>query len=159
MKPYLKFGLIVGAISLIVVVPISALMGICGPGVTMVAGAIAGFLSAYSGKALTRRDGAQSGAIAGAIAGGITLLGQLVAAVLALAFVQVTGTAIPFGRIPSSSSPAYEHVVYYGAGLGTGLCFGIIGIVLGAIAGGLAGAFGVRQLPPSIITPGSGEGT
>ncbi len=159
MKPFVKFGLIAGAVGFLVIVPISALMGICGPGVTLIAGAIAGFLSAYYDKAATRRDGAQSGAIAGAITGGITFIGQLIGVILVLSFVQRSGMPIMFGQVPTSSSPAYEHIVYYASGIGTGLCFGVIGIVLGAIAGGLAGAMGTRQSAPPIISSGAGQGS
>ena len=147
MKPYVKFGLIVGLISLFVIIPISALMGICGPFITMIAGAMAGFLTAYVGKALTRRDGAQSGAISGAISGGITLIGQLIGGVLALAYIQMTGTPIIIGSAPGPSAPFSELAIYYAGGMGIGLCFGIIGILVGAIAGGVAGALGTRELP------------
>ncbi len=154
MKPFVKYGLIVGVIALILIIPIAALMGICGPAVTLIAGAFAGFLTTYLGKtATTRREGAQSGALAGALAGAFTLLGQLIAAPIALAFIQSTGTH-PFGaQVPHPGAPMYELVTYYGAGLGTGLCFGIVGLFLGAIAGALAGAFGTRQVAAVPVMP------
>ncbi len=158
MKPFLKFGLIVGAIGLLVIVPVSTFMGICGPGVTLVAGAVAGFLSAYYGNVGTRKDGAQSGAFSGAIAGAITLVGQVIGAFLALALIQKSGTQISIGQIPTSSSPAYMHIAYYASGMATGFCFGLIGIVLGGLAGALTGSLGIRQVPPSIRASGSGQG-
>ena len=100
MKPYIKFGLIVGAIALFVIIPISALLGFCGPFISIIAGAIAGFLTAYMGKSITRRDKEyQSGAIAGAIAGGFTLIGQLIGGVMVLAYIQKTGTPVLSGSI------------------------------------------------------------
>lgn len=153
MKPYLKFGLLVGLISLLFVIPVAALMGICAPFITMITAAIAGFLTAYFGKAVTRRDGAQSGAIAGAICGGITLIGQLIGGILVLIYIQMSETPMIFGNAPSLSAPLLEIVVYYASGLGTGLCFGLVGIILGAIAGGATGALGTRELPPEIIAP------
>ncbi len=158
MKPFLKFGLIVGAIGLLVIVPVTTVVGICGPGVTLVAGAVAGFLSTYYGQAVTRKDGAQSGAISGAIAGAITLIGQVIGAFLALALIQKSGTQISFGQVPSSSAPAFEHLLYYGSGMATGLCFGVVGIVLGGLAGALTGSLGIRPAPPSLGTPASGQG-
>jgi hypothetical protein len=158
MKPFLKYGLIVGAISFVAVLLVSSFMGICGPGVTLFAGAIAGFLTAYNGHALSRQEGAQSGAIAGAIAGGLALKGQVIGGIIALALVQYTGTPTFLGNIPSLSSPLSQQILYYGGGLITGFCFGIFGIGLGAAIGGLTGAFGVRQLPTPVNTTSDGEG-
>jgi hypothetical protein len=159
MKPYVKFGLIVGAIGFVVIIPISGFMGICGPFTTMIAGAVAGFLSAYVGEAPTRRDGAQSGAIAGAVSGGVTLMGQLIGGVLALAFIQTTGTPVFVGRVPGPSAPFHELTLYYAVGIGTALCFGIVGIVVAAIAGAIAGALGARELPRHVDSesPSKGE--
>ncbi len=155
MKPFLKFGLLVGAVGFFVIIPVAVVLGICGPGVTLLAGAIAGFLTAYRGKAATSRDGAQTGAMAGAISGGIMLLGQILGAVLVVAFAHVTQTQPVFGSVPSLSAPLSELIPYYSGGLGVGLCFGLVGILLGAIAGGLAGAFGARPGSRSASTGGS----
>ncbi len=153
MKPFVKYGLIVGLVALILIIPIAALVGLCGPVVTLVAGAFAGFLTAYFGKAATRREGGQSGSLAGAIAGAMTLLGQTIGAALALAYVHLTGTQIAFGPAPNPTSPLSEVIPYYAAGVGAGFCFGVVGLVLGALAGALAGSLGTRQTPAMPPTP------
>jgi hypothetical protein len=112
MKPFVKFGVIAGLVGLVVIIPISAFLGLCGPLVTLVAGAVAGYLSAYFGEVPTRRDGAQSGAIAGGIAGAITLVGQLIGNALVLNFIQLTGTPVAFGHVPGTSAPSYELADY-----------------------------------------------
>ncbi len=151
MKPSVKYGLITGVIGLVVIVPVSAFLGVCGPLVTLVAGAFAGFFTAYAGKTLTRREGWQTGAIAGAISGGLCLIGQIIGGIFILTFIQKTGTNLRFGSAPGPTSPISEYVLYYLSGLGTALCFGIVGIVLGAVAGGIAGALGTRQSPPPAL--------
>ncbi len=155
MKPFLKFGLLVGVVGFFVIIPVAVVLGICGPGVTLVAGAIAGFLTAYGGRAATSREGAQSGAIAGAISGGVMLLGQLLGGMLIVAFAHVTQTPPVLGTVPSLSAPLSELIPYYSGGLVGGLCFGWVGVLLGALAGGLAGAFGARPGSRSASTAGS----
>ncbi len=147
MKPYLKFGLLVGIVGFFLIIPVTVAVGICGPGVTLLAGAVAGFLAAYKGQARMSREGGQSGAIAGAIAGMIMLLGQLLGGVITLGYLHQTQAKVPFGGLPSLSAPLSELVGYYVGGLGFGLCLGVGGILLGAIAGGVAGALGARPSP------------
>ena len=147
MKPFLKFGLIAGGIGFLVIIPLSAFMGICGPIVPLLAGAAAGFLTAYVGKPLSQKDGAQQGAMAGAVSGVLTLLGQMIGGMVALYFIQTSGAPVAFGRVPNASSPAYEMVLYYGSGLVTGMCFGIVGVLLGAAVGATAGYLGTRPQP------------
>ncbi len=147
MKPFLKFGLIAGGIGFLVIIPLSAFMGICGPIVPLLAGAAAGFLTAYLGKTNTQKEGAQQGAMAGGMSGVLTTLGQMIGGMIALYFIQTSGMPTAFGRAPNTSSPAYEVILFYGSGLATGMCFGIVGIMLGVAAGAIAGYLGTRSQP------------
>ena len=150
MNKSLKFGLIVGVVGLVIIIPISVLLGICGPGVSLLGGAVAGFLTGLFGKYINRMDGAKSGIVAGLISGFIMLFGQVLAGILALVFFQTTKMPI-FGVRPDYSSPT-AMITYYSSGLGTGVCFGVIGILFSALAGFLGGLIGVRQLPNQNIT-------
>jgi len=139
MKPYLKFGLLVGGVSTLIIIPVSILLGICGPFISLLGGSAAGFLTAFFGKESDKRTGAQHGGIAGAITGGFTLVGQLMGGLLILTFIQVTNTPLLIGTVPNESAPVAEKILYYASGMGVGLCFGLIGIVLAVAAGALAG--------------------
>jgi len=147
MKPFLKFGLIAGGVGFMVIIPLAALVGICGPVVPLLAGMTAGFLTAYLGKTNTQKEGAQQGALAGVVSGVITTLGQMIGGILALYYIQTSGASVAFGQVPDASSPAYQMVVFYATGLLTGMCFGIVGIILGAAAGAIAGYLGTRSQP------------
>lgn len=139
MQPRVKIGLIIGAIGLVLNIFIAALSGLCGPFVSLLGGAVAGFLSGKSEKAASKAEGARLGAISGAIASGMILIGQLIGAIGALAFFQFSNISVPLGKVPALSAPPSEHVLYYADGIGTGLCFGLVGMVLGSLTGAGAG--------------------
>jgi hypothetical protein len=61
MSTQVKFGLIVGTVGLLVNICVSTLLGICGPVMALLAGGIAGLLTAQAEQAATRSDGARSG--------------------------------------------------------------------------------------------------
>ena len=70
MQPRMRMGLIVGVIGLALNVCVSGFIGLCGPLVSLIAGAVAGFFAAQQEKLGTKGEGARAGAIAGAVAGG-----------------------------------------------------------------------------------------
>ena len=135
MQPRVRLGLIVGAIGLVLNICVAGFVGFCGPFFSLLAGAVAGFLTAQQEKQPTKGDGARAGATAGGIAGGLIILGQVIGGLGSLAFYQYSGTQLPFGAAPSASAPASEMLIYYLTGIGTGLCFGAVGALLAAGAG------------------------
>jgi hypothetical protein len=145
MKPFLKFGLLVGVIAMLVTIPVAALLGICAPLVAAIAGAAAGFLAVSSDKTLPKADGVKTGALAGGISGACTLIGQVIGGVAIMLIVQFTGMQLAFGSVPSASAEPAELIGYYAGGAGTVCCLGILGLALGAGAGALAGLLISRQ--------------
>jgi hypothetical protein len=159
MQPKFKAGLIVGAIGFFLNACISIVLGICGPFVSLVAGAVAGFFAARQGAPVSKGEGAKDGAVAGAVAGAFTLLAQVLASVAVLVFYQVSSVPLPFvGSAPSASDGGAAQFGYYVGGLGAGICFGLVGIVLAALAGAGAGYLGTPEKlvePPNSSTPGA----
>ena len=148
MQPRIKMGLVIGAIGLILNICVSALIGFCGPLVSLLAGAAAGFFAAQQEKLPTKNDGAKAGATAGGIAGALVIIGQVIGGVGALAMMQATGTQLPFGTIPSTGDSA-GMAIFYITGIGTGLCFGIVGAILAAGAGAGTGYLATPDQPPA----------
>jgi len=144
MQPRVTYGLIAGAIGLVINICISTAIGLCGPFVALLAGAAAGFFAAQAEKAPTKNDGAQLGAISGAIAGGLTLVGQLIGGVGALVLTMSMGIQPIIGTMPESSDVAGQ-AIFLIVGLGVGLCFGLVGIVLSALAGAGTGYLGTSE--------------
>ena len=155
MQPRTRVGLIVGVIGLVLNVCVSGAVGLCGPFVSLLAGAVAGFFAAQQEKLATKGDGARAGATAGAIAGGLIIIGQLIGGVAALFLLQNTGAQLPFGQIPSAADGATSQIIFYLSGAGTALCFGVVGAALAAAAGAGAGYLGTNEqaAPPSFNTP------
>lgn len=148
MQPKIKIGLLVGVVGLVLNICVSAAIGLCGPAVSLLAGAVAGFFAARQEKPATKGEGAKVGAFSGAVAGAIVLVGQVIGAVGALAVMQATGAQLPFGQIPSASADASQQIIFYVSGLATGICFGLIGAVLAALAGAGTGYLGTPEMPP-----------
>ena len=73
MKPRVKYGLSVGVAGLLLNACVSAAMGACGLVMSLLVGAIAGFLTGQAEKAPEPSHGARLGAISGLIAGGLVL--------------------------------------------------------------------------------------
>lgn len=145
MRPRVKWGLIIGIIGLVVNVFVSAAMGICGPFTSLVAGGLAGFLTARQEKPATQRDGALAGAIAGVIAGGFVFVAQIIGAYLATIFLRQLG-----GQ--------YEYVysemplIAYASSLAMGICIGLAGIVISTLVGAGLGFIGTpRSQQPAVI--------
>jgi hypothetical protein len=138
------YGLIAGAVGLVINICISAAIGLCGPFVALLAGAAAGFFTAQAEKAPNKNDGARAGAISGAIAGGVTLVGQLIGGVAALVLTMSAGIQPLIGTMPESSDVAGQ-AVFLLAGLGVGLCFGMAGVLLSALAGAGTGYLGTPE--------------
>ena len=149
MQARVKIGLLVGVIGLVLNVCVSGAVGLCGPAVSLVGGALAGYFTARQEKPAAKNAGAKAGAISGAIAGALILIGQVIGAVAALAIMQYSKMSLPFGTLPSASADAATQITFYGAGIGTGLCFGVIGIVLAALAGAGAGYLGTPEQAPA----------
>ena len=149
MQPRVRIGLIVGAIGLVLNICVAGFVGFCGPFFSLLAGGVAGFLTAQQEKQSTKADGARAGATAGGIAGGLIILGQIIGGLGSLAYFQVSGTPLPFGAAPGASAPASEMLIYYLTGAGTGLCFGAVGALLAAGAGAGAGYLATSDQPLS----------
>ena len=135
MQPRVKLGLIVGAIGAVLNICVAGFVGLCGPLVSLLAGAAAGYFTAQQEKLGVKADGARAGATAGAIAGGLIILGQIIGGVGALAYMQASGTQLPFGTVPSGTDGASVQLLYYLSGAGSAFCFGIFGTLLAAGAG------------------------
>ena len=146
MKPFVKYGLIVGVVSLVVIIPVAVLVGLCGPLVAVIGGAVAGFLTAHFGNIQVKKTGAQQGALAGLITGVFTLVGQIISGLLALTLIQATETPVLFGEAPTFNSPASEQMLFYVGGIGAGACFGLIGLGVAAGFGALAGYLGTKAV-------------
>ncbi|HLO32315.1 MAG TPA: hypothetical protein VK249_24410 [Anaerolineales bacterium] len=147
MQARTRVGLIVGVIGLVLNICVAGFIGFCGPGLSLVAGGIAGFFAAQQEKPLTKNQGARVGLTAGGIAGGLIILGQVLGGLAALVFMQARGMQLPFGQIPSASSDAPTQITFYGAGIVTSLCFGIIGALLAIGAGAGAGYLATTEQP------------
>jgi hypothetical protein len=86
----------------------------------------------------------------------LIIFGQLIGGVGALFYLQSTGTQLPFGSIPDTSSDSSIQLIYYLSGAGTAICFGIVGALLAAGAGAGTGYLGTPDQttpPPSTNTP------
>lgn len=153
MKPRVKMGLAVGAVGLALNVCVAAFMGICGPLVSLIAGAAAGFFAVQQEKPTVKGEGAKIGAIAGAIAGGLVIVGQIIGGVGALAFIQYSGAQSIFGAVPSPASDPSSQLIYYLSGMGTAFCFGIVGALLAAGAGAGTGYVATQEQPPMPLNP------
>ena len=140
MKPRIRLGLIVGVISLVVTACVSTLMGICGPGVSLFAGAIAGFLTGRGESFPSQGEGAKAGAISGAIAGGVALIGQFIGGIATLTIAPTL-----FESLGTSEYTGYSgDVAYWLGGIGAAFCFGLVGVVLSALTGAAGGYFGTQ---------------
>lgn len=139
MQPRTKIGLIVGVIGLVLNICVSGILGFCGPVLSLIAGAVAGYLAVQREKPFSKNDGARTGATAGGIAGGFIILGQLLGGIAALAFMQASGAPTILGPMPDLSGDPAAAVGFYAGGLGTALCFGVVGALLAAGAGAGAG--------------------
>ncbi len=147
MQPKLKVALLVGVIGLVLNVCVSGAVGLCGPAVSLLAGAVAGFFAAQQEKPASKSEGAKVGAFSGAVSGAIVLVGQVIGAVGALALIQTTGTQLPFGEVPSMSADPSQLVIFYVSGMATGVCFGMVGAVLAGLAGAGTGYLGTPDSP------------
>jgi hypothetical protein len=145
MKPRTRIGLIVGAIGAVLNVCVAGAFGICGPVLSLIAGAVAGFFAAQQERPFNKNEGGRIGATAGGIAGALVIIGQIIGSLGALLLVQVGGMPTIVGSAPSPSSDVPAQIIYYGAGVGTALCFGIVGAALAAGAGAGAGYLGTPE--------------
>jgi hypothetical protein len=144
------YGLIAGGIGLVINICISTAIGLCGPFVSLLVGAAAGFFAAQAEKAPTKNDGARLGAVSGAIAGGLVLVGQLIGSVGALVLTMSMDVQPIIGSMPESSDVAGQ-ATFLLAGLGVGLCFGLVGVLLSALAGAGTGYLGTSETTSSGI--------
>jgi hypothetical protein len=151
MSPKIKYGLIVGVVGLVVNICVSAAVGVCGPFTALIAGGVAGFLTAQAEKTSTKGDGARAGAVAGVVAGALVLVGQLIGSIGALFYFQSTGTPTLFGELPQAGDTAGQ-VGFWIGGLGFGFCAGLFGVALGALAGAGAGYLGTPAQPSTGMT-------
>lgn len=148
MQPRFTVGLIVGVVGLILNVCVSAAVGVCGPAVSLIAGAVAGYFAARQENQPTKSAGAQAGAISGATAGALIIIGQVIGGITALVLMQTTGMSTPFGQIPATDADASAQITFYLTGAATGCCFGLVGAVLAALAGAGTGYLGTSEQTP-----------
>ncbi len=137
MQARVKFGLIVGLIGLVLNTCVSFAFGFCGPVTALIAGAVAGWLTARAEAAPTKSENAKAGAIAGAIAGALVLIGQLCGVAGTLVLALNTGVTL-VGSLPRPGDTG-GMVGFWLGGLGAGACFGLFGVMLAAGAGALVG--------------------
>ena len=135
MQARTRIGLIVGVIGLILNICVAGFVGFCGPFLSLVAGGVAGYMTAQREKPLTKMEGARAGATAGGIAGGLIILGQILGGIGALLFMQASNRPTLFGQLPDLSGDPAAQAGFYAGGLGTALCFGVVGALLAAGAG------------------------
>lgn len=153
MKPRVKMGLAVGAVGLALNVCVAAFVGICGPVISLIAGAVAGYFAVQQEKPAAKGEGAKIGAIAGGIAGALVIIGQLIGGVGALAFIQYSGVQLGFGTVPQPSSDPSFQAIYYLTGMGTAFCFGLVGALLAAGAGAGTGYVATQEQPAIPFNP------
>ncbi|NPA93656.1 MAG: hypothetical protein GXO56_08270 [Chloroflexi bacterium] len=144
-KP-VKFGLLVGAIGLVTNACISALLGLCGPGVSLIAGAVVGYLIGH--QAVGKAQAGKDGALGGAVAGVLLLVGQIIGGLLALVIIQHVPSQGGWLQPPSPSAPGSEIALYYMGGLGAGVCFGLIDIAIAALGGTLVARWTAQEEAP-----------
>ncbi len=146
MSARVKFGLIAGAIGLVLTACVSVVVGCCGPLAALAAGAAAGYFAVKGEVPASQGEGGKIGAIAGAIAGALTLVGQalggLVSLTVAPSILEELGNY--------SYGPLAEQASYWLSGAATAFCFGLLGAALAAVAGFAAGYFSSKNLtaPP-----------
>ncbi|HAV79060.1 MAG TPA: hypothetical protein DCX53_17050 [Anaerolineae bacterium] len=150
MQPRIKLGLTIGAIGLVLNICVAGFIGLCGPVLSLIAGAVAGYLTTMQEKPATKSDGARAGAISGAVAGVLIIVGQILGGIGALIYIQSTGAPTLFGDVPSISSDPAQLVGYYIGGIGTGICFGVVGALLAAGTGAGAGYLATTEQTGSI---------
>ena len=143
MSARIRIGLIAGVISLVLTVCVATAVGICGPAVSLIAGAVAAYFVVKQEMPASQSEGGKAGAIAGAIAGAGGVIGQIIGGI-------VTLTVLP-GLMESmgnySYSGANNSAAYWAGGAVTALCFGFVGVVLAAIAGFAVGYFTSNKPP------------
>lgn len=137
MSARIKFGLITGGIGLVLTACASIIMGCCGPLVSVVAGAVAGYFAVKVESPASQSEGGKMGAIAGAIAGALTLVGQMLGGVVSLT---VAPTILQqLGNY--SYGPLAKQASYWAGGVAAAFCFGLLGTALAAAAGFAVGYF------------------
>jgi len=151
MQPRTRLGLTVGAIGLVLNVCVAGFIGFCGPVLSLIAGGVAGYLTAQQEKLPTKGDGARAGAVSGGIAGALIIVGQIIGGIGALVIFQTSGMPVPFGQVPNAGDPSMT-AIYYGTGFVTAFCFGLVGALLAAGTGAGAGYLGTPEQPVSIAS-------
>ncbi|MFZ5911433.1 MAG: hypothetical protein ACOYYU_15585 [Chloroflexota bacterium] len=148
MSARVKFGLIAGAIGLVVTACASVAVGCCGPLAALAAGAAAGYFAVKGEAPASQGEGGKIGAIAGAIAGALTLVGQVLGGLVSLT---VAPTILEeLGNY--SYGPLAVQAPYWLSGTATAFCFGLLGTILAAVAGLAAGYFSSKNptAPPLV---------
>ena len=147
MKPRYKIGVLAGLGALIINAAVATILGLCGPAVALLAGAVAGFFASQKETPVNKGEGARIGLSSGVIAGLLGMIGQVLGAVVALALFQLSGLGTPIGSIPGPDADPSIVAIYYLSGTGTGLCFGLVDLVAAAAGGSAAGYLGTSGTP------------
>jgi hypothetical protein len=130
MNSHIKYGLLVGLIGCIATLSVSMMIGLAGLVLVLLAGMVAGMLTARAQPEAPRR----MRTIAGALAGTLSAIGQLVGMALGFWYIQAQGFELL--SLPSATSSANIWII------GIGLTIGVLlaGFGLGAGGGALAAA-------------------
>lgn len=148
MTARVRIGLIAGGIALVLTACVATIFGICGPGVSLIAGALAGYFAVKKESPATQSEGGKIGAVAGAIAGGLAVIGQVIGGIAAL-------TLMP-AILESLGNYGYSGIsgqaTYWLSGAATALCFGGVGVVLAALGGFGTGYISTTNKPPEMPT-------
>ena len=145
MNHRIRVGLFVGTVVLILTIFVTLLVGVCGPIVPLIGGAVAGYFAVKQEAPGSKAEGGKIGAIAGAITGLMGFLGQILGGVLTLTFLPTLIDSLGNPKfLPAAGS---DQVTYWLSGLGTTFCIGIGGILFGLITGYGAGYFSTNDRP------------
>jgi hypothetical protein len=134
-KAELKFGLLFGLAGLILNLIMAPILAACAPFIMLLAGGLAGYLTARQADLPLQSMGARAGAIAGLVAGGTIIIGQTVGGFLALAIYQASIFPNLVSYTPSPADPAWIRAFFYSTGYGVVACFGLFGVLLSVLIG------------------------
>ncbi len=149
MSARIRIGLIAGAISLVLTICVSIAVGICGPVVSLIAGAVAGYFTVKQENPASQSEGGKSGAISGAIAGAGGVIGQFIGGIATLTILPSLMESM--GNY--SYSGASGEASYWLGGVGAAFCFGLVGVVLAAIGGFATGYMNSSNKPAEPAEP------
>jgi len=130
-----RIGFVVGIIGLVLNGLVSGFKGIAGLFLSLVAGAMAGFIVAWRRNLSSKREGARVGALAGGIAGGTVIFGQVIGAMITL-----------LSRPLAESLAGQLFIAIFGAGLDL-VVWIVIALLAASVGAGVGYFVTASQLP------------